>query len=455
MTPRSTSKNRLDRRRFLGGAAATATAAAVGRFARAPEVAAQATPVAAPTPPVVSEPVDVAFWGGEPEENGPGAFVGGFSELYDDISATYTRYVNDDTGNTQLDTALQGGGQIDVYQSYGIPRTSQRIGAGAAEDLTSYIEADEAVLAWTQSTDALYKHEGRLFSLPTVRDPYFVIANKRFLDEAEVELPAQWTVDDFRALAQQLSGDGVYGTYTPPDIARITLGPDYWYKEGGLESNFDHPAFRQHMELHRAMIDEGSAFPWTDVLAQNLEVYQQNVFLTEQIALWPTSSWVLRYVNDLEQFPHEFVTTFAPMPAPADVAEPWNPGQITNDILMTPGAKNKETAWALIRFRLVEGAHHYLLSGKQPAFPGTDNETVVSGILGENRDTLYDVAAYERAIFDPAIKLVSDSITTAAAEILQIYNQNRDRYLIGEIDIDEWVETIKQQADEAIQNAAS
>jgi multiple sugar transport system substrate-binding protein len=209
------------------------------------------------------------------------------------------------------------------------------------------------------------------------------------------------------------------------------------------------------MELWRAMIDEGSAFPWTDVLAQNLEVYQQNVFLTEQIALWPTSSWVLRYVNDLEQFPHEFVTTFAPMPAPADVAEPWNPGQITNDILMTPGAKNKEASWALIRHRLVEGAHHYLLAGKQPAFPGTDNETVVAGILGENRDTLYDVAAYERAIFDPGIRLASDSITTAAAEILQIYNQNRDRYLIGEIEIDEWVETVKTQADEAIQNAAS
>lgn len=453
MTPRSIITNRLNRRRLLGGAAATATAAAVGRFA--PQVAAQGTPVAAPTPPAVSEPVDLAFWGGEPEESGPGALVGGFNELYDDISAAYTRYVNDDTGNTQLDTALQGGGQIDVYQSYGIPRTSQRIKAGAAEDLTPFIEADDAVREWTQSTEALFTYEDRFYSLPTVRDPFFVIVNQRLLDEAGAALPDAWTTDDFRALAQQLSSDGVYGVYSPPDIARQTLGPDYWYKEGGQESNFDHPAFRQSLQLHRSMIEEGSAFPWTDVLAQNLEVYQQNVFLTEQVGLWVISSWVLRYVNDLEQYPHEFVTTFAPMPAPPEVAEPWNPGQITNDVLMTPDATNKEAAWALVRYRLVEGAHHYLLAGKQPAFPGTDAETVIAGILGENRDTLYDVAAYERAIYDPAIRLNSDSITTAAAEIQQIYNQQRDRYLIGEIDIDEWVETVKQQADEAIQNAAS
>jgi multiple sugar transport system substrate-binding protein len=450
MPPRSTTTRNLDRRRFLGGAAATATAAAL---TLTPHASAQGTPVPAPTAPAVSEAVDLAFWGGEPEENGPGALVGGFNELYENISATYTRYVNDDTGNTQLDTALQGGGQIDVYQSYGIPRTSQRIKSGAAEDLTPFIEADDVVRAWTQSTEALFKVDGKFFSLPTVRDPFFVIANRGLVEKAGATLPEQWTIDEFRALAQQLSSDGVYGVYTPPDIARQTLGPDYWYKAGGQESNFDHPAFRQHLELWRGMIEEGSAFPWTDVLAQNLEVYQQNVFLTEQIALWPTSSWVLRYVNDLEQFPHEFVTTFAPMPMPAGVDQPWNPGQITNDILITPGAKNKEVAWALVRYRLVEGAQHYLLAGKQPAFPGTDAQTVVAGVLGENRDTLYDVAAYERAIYDPNIKLVSDSITTGAAEILQIYNQQRDRYLIGEIDIDEWVETVKGQADEAIQKA--
>ena len=82
------------------------------------------------------DPVTIQFWGGEPEENGPGDMVAAFNESQAEYQAVYTRYVNDDTGNTQLDTALQGGTEIDVYQSYGIPRTSQRIGAGAALDLT-------------------------------------------------------------------------------------------------------------------------------------------------------------------------------------------------------------------------------------------------------------------------------------------------------------------------------
>jgi multiple sugar transport system substrate-binding protein len=452
-TPDRPITNRLDRRRLLGGAAATASAAALGgRFGSA--LAQDAPP--APSAPSVSEPVELQFWGGEPEESGPGDLVAAFNELYPNITAKYTRYVNDDTGNTQLDTALQGGAQIDVYQSYGLPRLGARIRAEAAEDLTPYIEADEAILAWTQAGDPLYQFEGRFFSLPTVRAPYLLIANKQLLDDAGVTLPEQWTIDEFRAMAQEVSGDGVYGVYMPPDVARQILGPDYWYKEGGTESNFDDPAFRQFLELHGMMIEEGSAFPWTDVLAQNLRVYQQNIFLTGQAVFWINSAFVLRYVNDLEEFPHDFVTTFGTLPTPAGVEQPWNQGGISNEILMSPQAQNKEAAWALIRYRLVEGAHHYLKAAKEPAFPGVvEPAAVVEGILGPDRETLYDVAAFERANFDPNLRLISDSISTAGAEIMQIFQGLQDRYLIGEISLDEALAEMKSQSDEAIQRASA
>ena len=215
-----------------------------------------------------------------------------------------------------------------------------------------------------------------------MRDPFSVIVNKTLLDKAGVKVPERWSIDEFRALSKQLSGRDVYGTYTPPDVARQILGPNYWYKAGGTESNFDHPAFRQGMELHRGMIDEKSAFPWTEVLAQNLRTYQQNVFLGSQAAFWPGSQFVLRYVNDLEKYPHDFVTGFAPMPAPAGVAQPFNPGSISNDVVINPKTRNKDAAWAFLRFRLTEGAQYMLKSGKAPAFPGTDPTVVENGILG-------------------------------------------------------------------------
>jgi len=54
-------------------------------------------------------------WGGVPVENGPGDLIEGFQAAFPEIAVNYTHYVNDDTGNTQLDTALQGGTPIDVF----------------------------------------------------------------------------------------------------------------------------------------------------------------------------------------------------------------------------------------------------------------------------------------------------------------------------------------------------
>lgn len=437
---------RLNRRALVGGAAAAATASSLG---------VAASPVySAPMLNFRQGPIVLEFWGGEPEESGPGDLVAAFNESHPDIQARYTRYVNDDTGNTQLDTALQGGTPIDVYQSYGIPRTSQRIQAGAALDLTPYIEADQEISDWLGTISA-FTYEDTYYSLPTVKDLTLMIVNQQLIEDAGVTLPESWTIDEFRELAKELTGDFAYGTYAPPDIATQLLGPNRWYKEGATESNFDDPAFRQNLELHRGMIDDGSAFPWTDVLARNLRVYQQNLFLTGQVALWPSGSWVLRYVNDTEEFPHDFVTTFTSVPVPADATDPWDLGTIDNNILINPTTEYPDAAWEFLRFRLVDGAYTYLKAGKEPAFPGTPVEDVVAGILGENREELYDVEAYTRLISQTDVRIPTDTITVASAQIQQIYQQESDRYLIGEVALDECLASIKEQADQAIAEASA
>jgi multiple sugar transport system substrate-binding protein len=433
--------------------ATSSTTAASATKAASPASSPAASSFPSPTVLKTSGNVTVEFWFGEPPENGPQALADAFMKQYPGIKVNTTRYVNDDTGNTKLDTALQGGTPIDVYMSYGIPRLGQRIRAGVAEDLTSYIAGDPAVKAWTENTAGLFKYQGKFFSLPTVRDPYAVIVNKKLLDAAGGKLPAQWTIDDFHTLAKQVSSKDVFGCYAPPDLAREILGPDYWYKNGGKESNFDNPAFKQYLDLYTGMIKEKSAFPWTEVLAQNLRVYQQNVYLTSQAVLWPGSMYVLRYVNDKKQYPHDFVTTFAPLPAPTGVSKYYNPGSISNDVILNPKAKNKEAAWAFFRFRLTDGAKYMLKSGKVPAFPGTSPDEVIDGILGPDKDTLYDVAAFKKAYLEPDFNLVTDSITVASAEIQKIVQDQTDRCLIGEISVDQWVQTVKQQADDAIKKA--
>lgn len=439
------STGRFNRRRFVGGATGAAAAAALGHRVGAAPALRQGS----------GTPLEV--WGGVPPENGPADLVAAFQEANPGIAVNYTRFVNDDTGNTQLDTALQGGTPIDLFFTYDIGRLAQRIGAGAADDLTPYVEADDALTTWVAETSGIFTYRDRLFSLPTTREPNFMFVNQRVLEEAGVPVPEAWTVDEFRALAQQLSDEGAgrFGAYAPPEVPRQVLGANHWYKEGGTESNFDHPVFRQWVELHRGMVDEESAFPWSEVLAQDLRAYAQTPFLTEQVALWPSSSFSLRYVNDKEEYPHDFVTTFAPLPTPAGVSPTFTPGGINNWLLMHPNARDKDAAWTFLRYWLTDGALYMLPGGKVPAYPGIEPETVVEGILGPDRETLYDVEAYRRVVFNPEITLVTDTVTTGAAEITQIVQGETDRCLIGEISPEEWATSVKQKADEAIQSAGA
>lgn len=434
---------RINRRRFTSGAIGAAAA-----------VATSSTTFASPAILRRQGATTLEVWGGVPEENGPGDLVAAFQETNPDITVNYTRYVNDDTGNTQLDTALQGGAPIDVYFTYSVPRLGQRIRAGAAVDLTPFVEDDPELSEWVDSTEGIFTLDGTLYSLPTTREPSFVFLNQQMTEDAGIAVADDWNVPAFRDVANQLSSDTVFGTFAPPDTARQTLGPDFWYTEDGTESNFDHPAFRDALELHRSMIEEESAFPWVDVLAQDLRAYAQGPYLIEQTATWITSSFSLRYVNDAEEFPHDFVTTFAPLPRPEGVEDPYNTGSINNWMLMNDKTAKQEAAWTFMQFWMKEGAQYMLKGGKIPALPGTDEDTIVEGILGPERATLYDVEAYRNVVFDPDLRLVTDTITSGSAQIDQIYQQVTDRYLIGEIELDEAIEELKTEADQAIAAAA-
>ena len=73
-------------------------------------------------------------WGGVPPENGPQAVVDHFMETHPDLKVTYTRFVNDDRGNLKVNTALQGGVDIDVFFTYDPSNLAMRSLSGMAAD---------------------------------------------------------------------------------------------------------------------------------------------------------------------------------------------------------------------------------------------------------------------------------------------------------------------------------
>lgn len=446
----TTSKRTLiNRRNLIGASAASAGMMVTGAKA--------STRFSAPSFRSQEATKTLEVWGGVPLENGVQGVIDGFEEQNPDIKINFTRYVNDDTGNTQLDTALQGGTKIDAFFTYDVGRMAQRIQAGAAIDLTDRAQADEVLGPWLEAASdvAIFKYDDKYYSLPTTQEPNYIYFNQNHLDDHGLELPTDgWTFEEFREMAAQLTEGMTIGTFSIPDTARMKLGPDYRFTDDGTASNFGDPAFAEWLTLHLEMMDEGTSFPWVDVLSQQLQARgQHTVFLTEQTSIWPSAPWTLQHVRNTEEYPRDFKISFAPVPVPPGATEYYNGGGINNWLMMKSDTEFPDETWEFIRYWLTDGAESMLKGGKIPAVPGLDPETVANGLLGENREELFDVASFKSVLFEAPIELTTDTITNGAAEVSQIWNGLRDQCLIGEISVEECIEQATQQADEAIQRS--
>lgn len=386
-------------------------------------------------------------WGGVPAASGPAAVVEAFQQKFPQYKVNYTRFVNDARGNLKLDTALQGGLDIDVYFTYTQASMALRAGSGLAADLTDRIKQEPQLLPFLDTVEPrAYIDNGKVKALASAREPNFVLFNEKLRQRAGVELPRQWTIDDYRATARKLTRDDTIGAYTIPDVARIALGPNYWYD--GDRSNFGEPHFEQGFRLGQEMIAEGSAFPWTEVLSRHLDAYQQNSFLGEEFHLWPTAPFNLRYLYDAKKYPHDFKVSFAPPPT-VD-GKDWNGGSYSNFVMINPKSPKADAAWEFVKFWLTEGSTPMLKAGKLPTLGNVTDDQVITGMLGKDPDKFFDVESFRRVVLDADPKLATDTRLTAFPEISLAVKQQRDLCWLGELDPGAAIHEVRRLADAAI-----
>ncbi|RIQ37795.1 extracellular solute-binding protein [Jiangella rhizosphaerae] len=400
---------------------------------------------------------ELVVWGGVAPESGPQELVDAFMAKYPGIKVEYVRYVNDEQGILKLDTALQGGVPIDVFFSYGTVDVVRRSQAGLAMDLTELAREDELAKAFVQDEPISTLVDGKLYSIPTTHFPNFVVINQDAMDAAGIEIPYDWTVDDYHRVAQEFKAAGFdVGAYNVPRHAAAGLGGDYLYKEGGTESNFDHPLFRQRLEDTLAMEDDGSIFTQERISAEGIGGYAQNYFLDGTFAMMLDGTIAIRYIKNLEEYPHDFRTTFRPYPAVVAGEPYFNPGVRGDDVQISSKSQYQSAAWTFVKFWMGEGAHFMTPSGKvSPAQYENPTEELYEGLFGPDADTLFDVEAFEKTFFAPEPPLSVRSITTAYTEISKIKEQIEGEIRLRTKSIDDGLAEMKQQADEAIAAALS
>ena len=394
-------------------------------------------------------------WGGVPPESGPDDMFAAFMKKYPKIKVTYTRYVNDDPGNLKVDTSLQGGVPIDVIVSYGAPAVTKRATAGLLLDLTDRIAGESTFTKFNPGEGTSnYVYDGKVYTVPMVVNPVTVMINQSMLDAKKITIPDNWTHEEFRSIAKELSAPGVYGTFDTPPLARQELGTDFLYKNGGKESNYDHPLFAKGAQLRVDMIGEKSAIPMTEILAQKLQVYTQTPFLTGKVGMLINQPFLLRYITDTKEYPHDFRTTLKPLPVPEKGKEYWNSGQYGDHVSITKDSANQEAAWTLIKWWATEGGQYMVKGGRYPILQeGLDIDSMVETTVGPEGDRLFDVASVKSALFDETVKIPIDTIQTAAVEMTTIMASLDQQVYMGKLSVAEWAQQAKRRCDAAIAKA--
>lgn len=411
------------------------------------------------------EVVTIRLWGAVPEEAGPQASCELFNEQYKDkgIQVEYERFVNDDTGNLKLETNLLSGTGIDLYMSYGLDTLTKRVEGGMALDLTELMEKESFDLAeYVGDLSETYKIDGKHYSLPTKVDKWGIVINKDMFDEAGLEIPTEWTFDEFRETAKKLThGDGqdkVYGFFwnTQQDLSGVisyfdaqTLGGDPMYKSEN-ESNFTDDVIVKSVELMDNMMNIDKTSPThTDSVTQKLS--QEGMFLTEKCAM-TIGPWMIRSIKDVENYPHDFVTAFAPYPVVEEGQRNFTQGGYGDLLSINPKSEHIEEAWEFAKWYATQGMLPLVEGGRVPAFNTYDTEEVTEAFL-KGGEGLLDAETTKSILITPADNYPATQITNHIDEIKKIFNEEVEKILIEEQTPQEGMENAKSRSDEILKES--
>lgn len=405
------------------------------------------------------ETVMLRMWGGVPPEAGPQAVCDNFNELYKDkgIQVEYERFVNDDTGNLKLETNLLSGTGVDLYMTYTPDLLAKRAGGSMALDISELAARDGFDLNQYFGTMAeSFYVDGKPYSIPTKLDQYGIVVNKDMFDAAGIEVPTEWTYDEFREIAKKLThGEGqekVYGmfwnsqqdlTYLFQYLVAQTNGGDPMYLSE-TETSFQDPVVIKTVELLNNMMNVDQTSPThTDSMTQKLS--QEGMFLTGKSAM-TVGPWMVRSIKDKATYPHDFTTAFAPYPVVEEGQRNFTQGGYGDHLCINPKSENVEEAWEFAKWYATEGMLPVVSGGRIPASNTFDPEEVAKVFL-EGAEDHIDLESSMRVLITPVDNYAVPSITNHMAEVKKVSVEELEKIFIGQQTVEDGMAKAKERAD--------
>lgn len=402
----------------------------------------------------------VTLWTAWTPEAGIQEMIDRFHEVYPEIEVIPVQFSNNTDGNLKVDTTLAMGTGIDVVFNFGVNRVDARANAGLMMDLTPFIERDQFDVA-DQLGDNVYTKDGKYYSLPATSNAYCVFLNKAMLDEAGLETPSAWTIDEYYEYAKKLThgegGDKVYGS----DSLRVlnqwlfmatnTFAENPWYTPEG-QSNLGHAYYAKALQMHQEAELSGIQYPYTEYVSSKIST--QDNFLNGKAAMAIYGNSLARNLTNLEKYPHDFAVEVAPLPVMQEGDINYNVGGYYGYLGINAKTAEPEASWKLLKFLVTEGSYGFLNVGHIPTWRYTEWDNVVADMFGEDAEKFINVEQFKQVILNQmGMPQQVLSEFTAYTEITNIIAEEFESYAFGMTDLETALDQARSRSDEAI-NAA-
>ncbi|WP_317982093.1 ABC transporter substrate-binding protein [Paenibacillus glycanilyticus] len=370
-------------------------------------------------------------------------------------------------GDTQesmkkLDLAVASGEQIDVMMFSDAAGYAQRVALGMAAPLDDFLAKDGYKVEEDYKVDTHLN--GKVYSLPGKFNPWYVLLNKDNLDEAGLAVPTDWTWDEYADYAKKLTkGEGAtkrYGTYFhgPQNggwmeylklmMENQPTGSEFLKADG--TSNLDDPNFKKTLELRVKMEKEDkSSVPYSDMISQKLAY--RNQFFNQSASMLTIGSWMNTEIGGTDTLPLTFHVAVAPFPK-NNASDQSGITPVTTDyVAVSESSKNKEEAYKFVRWYTTEGQ---VVQGKNiPAWNGVSNDQV-AGIIdtilaGTKNPELVDKESLVNTLVNSkATEIIAPA--SYQAEVYKAINEEYEKLILGNQDVDTTVANSKKRVDEII-----
>lgn len=386
-------------------------------------------------------------WDNEAQEGNTKAMLDEFMAENPDIAVEHVVLVPGDSVEMlkKLDFLISSGEAVDVVQVPNVAAVLERATRNALTPLNEFYESNNLV-----PEDEYYvnpKVNGNYYGMQQTKSLNYVMLNKDALDEAGLPVPTfGWTWDDFREYSQKLTkGEGVdkrYGSYfhtwelymNAP--AQTVMKDPFLYEDG--TTILSDPTYKYFFELRKEMetVDQ-STKPYADVLAAKLNYRTE--FFNDEAAMILTGNFTIPDPGNQEQYPHDFVTAFAPVPLPPAGAEPkeYEDGKYFTSggqVVMGATSKHKEASFKLMRFMTTADSDSRIeFSGWKKA----DNNAILERLIAGN-EQWYDVDSLRYTVGSEDIQFLDapSVMTTGTAELTKIIGDGFSKFMLSNEPID-------------------